>query len=116
MASSSYESRRSAGSTSVAPAPSPDSAGSEAAIQRGSALFAVNCSACHGVGAVGGGVLPDLRFLRPQARQAFEKIVVGGALRDSGMPGFERFFGAPGADAILLYLADRAHAAVAEIR
>jgi hypothetical protein len=31
------------------------------------------------------------------------------------MPGFERFFGAPGADAILLYLADRAHAAVAEI-
>ena len=79
-------------------------------MKRGSDLYAVNCSACHGVGAIGSGILPDLRFLRSTARSDFESIVVEGAYRDRGMPGFRAFVDSAGADAILLYLAERAHA------
>ena len=73
----------------------------------------MNCSACHGVGAIGGGVLSDLRFLQPEVRAAFAEIVVGGAYGERGMPGFEAFFGEAGAEAILLYLADRANVGAA---
>ena len=59
----------------------------------------MHCSACHGVGAVGGGVLPDLRFLRPEARAGFAEIVLYGALRERGMPGFGSTFDRHGADA-----------------
>ena len=59
-------------------------------------------------------MLPDLRFLRPEAREAFTEIGVGGSLRDREMAGFGGFFGAAGAEAIGLYLADRAHAVGAD--
>jgi quinohemoprotein ethanol dehydrogenase len=90
--------------------PPPPPPGSEALVKHGSDLYAVNCSACHGVGAVSGGVLPDLRYLRPGARRSFAKIVVYGSLRRRGMPGFEGVIDESDAGAILLYLADRAQA------
>jgi quinohemoprotein ethanol dehydrogenase len=88
----------------------PPPPGSEARIARGSALYAVSCSACHGIGAVSGGVLPDLRSLSDDSRHAFSEIVVGGSRRDRGMPGFEGTLDAADAEAILLYLAERANA------
>jgi quinohemoprotein ethanol dehydrogenase len=91
--------------------PPPPPPGSQALVKRGSDLYAVNCSACHGVGAVGSGVLPDLRFMRTGARRAFVNIVVRGSLTRRGMPGFEGVIDPRGAEAILMYLADRAHAA-----
>ncbi len=90
--------------------PAPPPPGSEALVKRGSDLYAVNCSACHGVGAVGGGALPDLRYLRPGARRSFANIVVHGSLRRRGMPGFGGVIDESDARAILLYLADRADA------
>ena len=82
----------------------------ERRVKRGSDLYAIYCSVCHGVGGVGGGVIPDLRYLRPGARRAFGNIVVRGSLERRGMPGFEGVIDERDVDAILLYLADRAHA------
>ncbi len=80
-------------------------------IERGAALFAEYCAACHGVGAVGGGVTPDLRFSAPAVRESFSKIVNGGALVQNGMPAFAGQLAPRDLAAIALYLADRAHAA-----
>jgi hypothetical protein len=60
---------------------------------------------------VSGGVTPDLRYLRPEARAAFEDIVLRGSLAGAGMPSRARYLDAEGARTILLYLAERAHAA-----
>ena len=43
------------------PPPPPPPPGSESRVKRGSDLYAIRCSVCHGVGGVSGGVLPDLR-------------------------------------------------------
>jgi quinohemoprotein ethanol dehydrogenase len=91
-------------------APPPPPPGSEAMVKRGSDLFALNCSVCHGVGGVAGGVIPDLRFMRPGARRAFEGIVLRGSMRTRGMPGYQGILDGRDVDALLLYLADRAHA------
>ncbi len=92
------------------PPPPPPPPGSESRVKRGSDLYAIRCSVCHGVGGVSGEVLPDLRYLRPGARRAFVNIVVRGSLQRRGMPGFAGVIDERGADAILLYLADRANA------
>ena len=80
-------------------------------IERGAALFSEYCAACHGVGAVGGGVTPDLRFSPPAIRENFAQIVNGGALVAQGMPAFAGQLAPRDLDAIALYLADRAYAA-----
>jgi quinohemoprotein ethanol dehydrogenase len=58
-----------------------------ALVKQGEALFAVNCAVCHGIGAVGGGVLPDLRRLTPESHAAFQQSVLGGR-KALGMPDF----------------------------
>ena len=57
-------------------------------IREGFTLYAQNCSVCHGSNAVGGGVLPDLRFLSEAQHAVFDRIVGDGLLADAGMPGF----------------------------
>ena len=96
--------------TRTHPPPPPPPPGSEAQIKRGSDLYAINCSACHGIGAIGTGVLSDLRFLRPGARRSFTNIVLRGGLLRRGMPAFDGIVDERGIEALLLYLADRAHA------
>ncbi len=76
-------------------------------ISGGEVLFARNCMACHGAGAVGGGVIPDLRHIDPEIAAGFDAIVRGGALRARGMPGFARLDSRDIA-AILAYLQKRA--------
>ncbi|MEZ4281495.1 MAG: PQQ-dependent dehydrogenase, methanol/ethanol family [Myxococcota bacterium] len=83
-------------------------------IERGAALFSEYCAACHGVGAVGGGVTPDLRFSPPAIRENFAQIVNGGALAGKGMPAFAGQLAPRDLEAIALYLADRAYAAPAQ--
>ena len=39
--------------------------GNERAIEIGKSAFNQNCARCHGLGAVSGGIAPDLRFLEP---------------------------------------------------
>jgi len=79
-------------------------------IERGASLFSEYCAACHGVGAVGGGVTPDLRFSTPAVRENFARIVNGGELVQNGMPAFAGQLAPRDLHAISLYLADRAYA------
>jgi quinohemoprotein ethanol dehydrogenase len=87
--------------------PTPGDAGE---IERGASLFSEYCAACHGVGAVGGGVTPDLRFSAPEVRGNFARIVNGGELVEKGMPAFAGQLAPRDLAAISLYLADRAWA------
>jgi quinohemoprotein ethanol dehydrogenase len=75
-------------------------------ITLGQTLFARNCLVCHGAGAVGGGVLPDLRYMHAEAEQNFEAIVHG-AYRGRGMPSFD-YLSADDVQAILDYIRKRA--------
>lgn len=55
----------------------------------GGPLYAQLCVMCHGAGAVSGGVAPDLRASQiVLSRDAFEEVVLRGALRANGMSRF----------------------------
>ena len=58
------------------------------AIALGKQRFADRCMVCHGDGAVGGGVVPDLRFMNAEKHQMWMGIVLGGLRRDKGMVSF----------------------------
>ncbi len=81
----------------------------KAVIAHGENLYSRHCQTCHGAGAVGGGVLPDLRHISPEVRGGFKAIVLEGALtKAKGMPGFGKWLDGNDADAILSYLEQRA--------
>jgi quinohemoprotein ethanol dehydrogenase len=80
---------------------------SKQTLAEGEVLFARNCMACHGAGAVGGGVIPDLRHISPEIKTGFRAIVRDGALHARGMPGFARLPDTD-VDSILAYLQKRA--------
>lgn len=56
-------------------------------LKKGEDLYGNNCSFCHGLNVVGGGIIPDLRYLTPEKHQIFAGIVAG-AKADRGMPSF----------------------------
>lgn len=59
-------------------------------IAAGSAVFNGRCAVCHGFGAVSAGFAPDLRRSAvPLSKDAFEAVVLKGALRQSGMPMYD---------------------------
>jgi len=88
------------GGTATLPAPPAPPAGAapasaklpklEGEAKRGEGLYAANCAVCHGVGAVSGGVLPDLRQVSEEVNRNFEAIVLGGARVKQGMPSFAK--------------------------
>jgi PQQ-dependent dehydrogenase (methanol/ethanol family) len=97
----------------------PELTADAATIERGKELFAPICSGCHGDGAVGGGVVPDLRYLSPQTHAEFDAIVLGGLRHQKGMVGFSNIMGKDvltqdDAHALHAYLIKRAHDLVAE--
>ncbi|MGH8810307.1 MAG: c-type cytochrome, partial [Noviherbaspirillum sp.] len=57
-------------------------------IAKGKELYHMNCSMCHGVGVVSGGLVPDLRKSADAMRSIFDAIVLKGALQARGMPSF----------------------------
>lgn len=60
-----------------------------AKVSRGTALYR-KCILCHGMGAVAGGYVPDLRASPvPLSKVAFEAVVRDGRLLERGMPAFE---------------------------
>ena len=72
----------------LGPAPEPPAlSGDDAQVDRGRKAFADTCSRCHGVTAVSGGVLPDLRYLGREKHAQFAGIVRGARV-DKGMPAF----------------------------
>ena len=54
----------------------------------GERLYHTHCAACHGGGAIGGGVLPDLRRISPEVESVYEDIVLRGIFSGKGMPAF----------------------------
>ena len=57
----------------------------------GSQLYHTYCARCHGAGAIGNGMLPDLRKISAATQAAFPEIVLRGAYRAKGMPGFDQW-------------------------
>ena len=58
--------------------------GDQKAIKIGESAFAQNCARCHGLGAVSGGIAPDLRYLAvgPDGDEWFSYRVQNGSVRD----------------------------------
>lgn len=77
-------------------------------LAHGADVFGNNCSVCHGATAVGGGVIPDLRYLTPDKHAIFAGIVAG-ARSDRGMPSFAGRFSSEDVEAIRQYLIKRSH-------
>lgn len=67
--------------------------GDKEAIRIGSSAFNQNCARCHGLGAVSGGIAPDLRYLPAgqEGDEIFLQRIRKGATRDGRvyMPPFE---------------------------
>jgi alcohol dehydrogenase (cytochrome c)/quinohemoprotein ethanol dehydrogenase len=83
-----------------------------ATVAAGRELFHRSCSACHGFGAIGGGIVPDLRYSATlDDPMAWSHIVADGTLSAGGMVGFSENFTAQQIDAIRAYLIDRAQLA-----
>jgi quinohemoprotein ethanol dehydrogenase len=61
---------------------------SQAQLQRGATLFGRRCSVCHGIEAVSGGDIADLRYALPATYDMLDKIVLQGAYQQLGMPKF----------------------------
>ncbi|MCS6947272.1 MAG: PQQ-binding-like beta-propeller repeat protein, partial [Steroidobacteraceae bacterium] len=78
-------------------------------VELGRRLYARSCFGCHGVGAMSGGVIADLRYSTYLAdRDAWYAVVGAGALRDLGMIGFKENYSAQQIDAIRAYVIHRA--------
>jgi PQQ-dependent dehydrogenase (methanol/ethanol family) len=90
--------------------PPPDAFGSPEQIAAGAGLYTKHCSVCHGVGAISGGVLPDLRHSAiAGSADAFSGVVLGGNLLDRGMASFAEVLGEEEAEAIRAFIAFQAN-------
>ena len=79
-------------------------------MSRGASLFRRSCVGCHGIDAVSGGTLPDLRFTPLLAsEEAFRGVVIDGTLEDRGMISFAEIMNASDAEDLRAYLVNRAH-------
>lgn len=76
--------------------------------EQGFAVYDRYCGACHGAGAVGSGVIQDLRYSAiPASTEAFASVVLDGILADQGMVGFGSELDAEDAEAIRQYILTR---------
>ncbi|TCT23748.1 cytochrome c-550 PedF [Thiobaca trueperi] len=82
--------------------------GDPEAIRIGDSAFNQNCARCHGLGAVSGGIAPDLRFLplEDEGDEIFMQRIRHGASRDGRvfMPPFEGILPQEGMWAIRAWL------------
>jgi alcohol dehydrogenase (cytochrome c)/quinohemoprotein ethanol dehydrogenase len=87
--------------------------GDEATLETGRAEFAKNCDACHGVMAIGGGELPDLRWSPYiSSAESFQSVVIDGALKEKGMVSFAPNITPSDAEAIRAWVVAQAHIAM----
>ncbi|MEE9433231.1 MAG: PQQ-dependent dehydrogenase, methanol/ethanol family [Sphingorhabdus sp.] len=83
-------------------------------VKRGMELYENNCGVCHSGGAVGSGVLPDLRrSAMLSGKDAWQQVVIGGALKDRGMVSFAKYMTPQDAEAIRAFVAGQAKKAAA---
>ncbi|SDG75518.1 PQQ-dependent dehydrogenase, methanol/ethanol family [Dyella sp. 333MFSha] len=86
----------------------PPLTGTPEQIAEGQKAFGANCSQCHGINAVSGGVLPDLRLLSKENHARFAAIVYGARVMD-GMPSFADGLTMQQVEEVHQYLIKRAH-------
>jgi quinohemoprotein ethanol dehydrogenase len=92
----------------------PSMTGTQADIAAGQSNYQRYCLVCHGPGAVGNGVLPDLRKSGAIADAALWKsVVIDGVLRGNGMVSFASVLSPQEADQVRAYVVSRAHYAKA---
>ena len=92
----------------------PPSRASVATIKRGERVFQQFCSRCHGDVAVGGGLLPDLRYSSTLDSDQWFYVVMDGMLKSNGMVGFKQDISRQDAAAAREYVIFRANQALAE--
>jgi alcohol dehydrogenase (cytochrome c)/quinohemoprotein ethanol dehydrogenase len=86
-----------------------------AATKSGETAFHMYCSTCHGDGAVGGGVIPDLRWSPLNlSADAWRDVVIRGAKTSTGMVSFAPLLSEAEAETIRAYVIQRANDAYAE--
>ena len=91
--------------------PPPNDFGSDAQIGTGASLYTRYCSSCHGVAAISGGVLSDLRHSAISASaEAFQSVVLEGALLDNGMASFAEVLSEEDAEAVRAFVVRQANA------
>ncbi len=86
----------------------PESNADEVTITNGEEKYHAYCFVCHGVGAVGGGVISDLRYMSEETHSKFSAIVLGGMYANKGMVGFSDILSPEDSEEIHSYLIQRA--------
>ncbi len=88
----------------------PDQFGSEEQVTAGGADYMKYCAVCHGVEAIGGGAVPDLRNSAMIAtEEAFRSVVLDGTYLDKGMASFSEVLDEEAAEAVRAFIVQQAH-------
>jgi quinohemoprotein ethanol dehydrogenase len=88
----------------------PEPIGTPQQIAEGKALFGRYCSVCHGDSAIGNGFTPDLRVSGSLSNaDAWNSVLIEGALKDRGMVSFAKVLTAQDAEKLRAYVIDRSH-------
>ncbi len=93
----------------AAPMPKPPASDAgEAQLALGKDRYYERCVRCHGMDVASGGVLPDLRYASEDTHTMWDAIVLGGSLRDKGMPAFGQIFSKEDSDAVHAFVIQQA--------
>ena len=94
------------------PVPEPPASNADAeTLALGKDKYYERCVRCHGMDVASGGVLPDLRYASRETHEIWDAIVLGGSLRDNGMPAFGGIFSKEDSDAVRAFVIDEARRA-----
>ena len=94
----------------------PPSTADAATVKSGEALYQRFCNNCHGDVAVGGGLLPDLRYSSALKDNRWFDVVLGGSLRKIGMVSFATELSRKDVQNIREYVIFRANQSAAEAK
>lgn len=95
------------------PAPTIRMNASQKSVREGKSLYAAFCYRCHGIDAVAGAAIPDLRYATAKVHQQFAAIVLDGTHESRGMPHFSDLLTREQVRAIQAYVLSRAAAPAA---
>lgn len=95
------------------PADPPEIPAPPQVVAQGETLYHQYCQVCHGAGATGSGVLPDLRYADADTHRLWKRIVLEGAYTEKGMVAFDHVLDESGAEAIQAYVVHRARTTLA---
>ena len=77
---------------------------------KGFTIYHQNCAVCHGVLMISSGEVPDLRMVAPEIWSQYDKILLDGALSDTGMGSFKDLLSEDDVMAIRAYALQQAQA------